>query len=280
MHLNEIISYEKLQFLYEGYCEMPLLWEGIFSDLLQFESPLQSNHVVTDLQIKQHKRLGKLAEDLFSNWIKQNQRFNVVFENLQIIEDKRTLGEIDVMLFDTELQKYIHLELVTKFYVYNPAYAASDIRAWIGPNRNDSLLEKVTKLKEKQLPLLHQKFTQQVLQDFIPKAEVIHQQVLFKAYLFVPLKSNINTGVLNTECIAGNYVTLTQFNSLHITAKRYHCPIKQDWLRHPKTQNSWKDIAEVLPQIAAFMDAAQSLMVWVKYNETYQRYIVVPYQHF
>lgn len=280
MHLSALISKEQLQFLYEGYCSMPLLWTGIYSGLTQFELPLVAYSLQEGVEIKQNKRLGKLAEDLFSQWLLESKQYDVVFENLQIIEGKRTLGEIDVMLFDTKLKNYIHLELVTKFYLYNPAYKACDIRAWVGPNRNDSLAEKVAKLSQKQLPLLHQKFTQQVLKSYLSSTKNIIQQVLFKANLFVPLNTEVVTGELNKQCVVGNYVTFSEFHKLHTIAKRYYCPTKQDWLRHPKTQKSWYIFEEIIPQVTTFMKQKQSLMVWVKYNETYQRYIVVPYEHF
>ncbi len=280
MEYKSTISEAQLQFLYEGYCSMPLLWEDCFFELRQFDASLEANHHLSGLHIKQNKRLGKLAEDLFSEWLNQSKRFQAVFENLQIIEDKRTIGEIDVLLFDTKNQKHIHLELVTKFYLYNPVFDANDIRAWIGPNRNDSLLEKVTKLKQKQLPLLYQKTTQNILANCIPQAKVIAQKVMFKANLFVPLHSKLSINVFNTNCIVGNYVTFLQFKELHNTHTSYFCPTKQDWLRQPKTQNKWNDFEITCVEIQRFIEVSQSLMVWVKYNETFQRYIVVPYAHF
>ena len=43
----------------------------------------------------------------------------------------------------------IHLEIVYKFYLYDNTIGTSEIDHWIGPNRNDSLREKLEKLKSK-----------------------------------------------------------------------------------------------------------------------------------
>ena len=280
--MSAIISEQHLQLLYKGYCSMPLLWEDTFFNLSQFEIPLINNEFAfAGLEVKQNIRLGKLAENLFSKWLQHNLRFDSILENLQIINGKCTIGEIDVIIFDNKFQKYIHLELVTKFYLYNPAYAASDINAWIGPNRNDSLFEKIDKLKQKQLPLLHREFTQQVLKKHgIITTTAIEQKVLFKANLFVPVNAKLNTGSFNKACIVGNYLTLNEFKKVHKTNSKYHCPTKKDWLRHPNTQCNWNSFDEVLFQINNFMEKKQSLMVWVKHKDTFMRYIVVPYEHF
>jgi len=206
-----------MQNLFEGYCRMPLLWKEKFFGLQQFKEPLNS-HIIKNPPL--------------------------VFENLQIIKEKQTLGELDVLLLDRLHKKYIHLELITKFYLYNPAFEANDIKAWIGPNRNDSLYDKTTKLKEKQLPLLYHQFTQKLLLNYIPEKKNIEQQVCFKANLFVPIGFKEKLTVFNSNCIVGNYLTFIQFKEVHNHLNLYFCPTKQDWLRDPATQKEWMTFDE------------------------------------
>jgi len=270
----------QIQDLFEGYCQMPVLWKKELFGLQQFDVISNSKAIQNFPQVKPNKRLGKLAEDLFSTWLRNNARYQSVFENLQIIQRKQTLGELDAMLFDISKQTYIHLELITKFYLYNPVFNADDIRAWIGPNRNDSLYDKVAKLKQKQLPLLHKEFTQQILKKYISGKENIVQQVCFKANLFVPINFQEKLTVFNPECIVGNYLTCNEFKALHNNSNQYFCPTKQDWLRSPTTQKNWVSFDETCTRIQQFMSIEQSLMVWMKYKQQYKRYVVVPYEHF
>jgi len=233
-----------MQNLFEGYCRMPLLWKEKFFGLQQFKEPLNSHIIKNPPLVKSNKRLGKLAEELFSIWLKNSADYKAVFENLQIIKEKQTLGELDVLLLDRLHKKYIHLELITKFYLYNPAFEANDIKAWIGPNRNDSLYDKTTKLKEKQLPLLYHQFTQKLLLNYIPEKKNIEQQVCFKANLFVPIGFKEKLTVFNSNCIVGNYLTFIQFKEVHNHLNLYFCPTKQDWLRDPATQKEWMTFDE------------------------------------
>ena len=259
---------------------MPKLWQNTFHDLIQFRNT-QINKLPTPNDInRSNKRLGKLAEDLFSFWVKNQPDYKIVFENLQIINKKQTIGELDVCLFSFSLKKYIHLELITKFYLYNPAFNCNSIDAWIGPNRNDSLKNKIEKLTHKQLPLLHNTVTKERLSEYHINTENIIQQVCFKAWLFTPLGFNDKLTQFNSNCIAGHYMTFETFTELHSDTKTYYCPTKQDWLRFPETQKTWNSFNEVTKQIKLFMEAEQAIMVWVKKFSEYQRIIIVPYEQF
>ena len=97
---------------------MPLLWEDSFYDLIQFEeTQIQKLPQPRDIS-NSNKRLGKLAEELFIFWLKQNIKYRIVFENLQIIDHKQTLGELDICLYNSVSQtytpvSYTHLTLPT-----------------------------------------------------------------------------------------------------------------------------------------------------------------------
>ena len=259
---------------------MPMLWNNSFNGLQQFEATTISKTPQPKDINRSNKRLGKLAEDLFSFWVSNNTNYSIVFENLQIINNKQTLGELDVCLYSLLQKKYIHLELITKFYLYNPAFDCNSIEAWIGPNRNDSLKNKIEKLKDKQLPLFYSSITKKQLSNYNIDYTNTIQQVCFKAFLFVPVNFNGSLTQFNTKSIVGNYMTFDAFKSLHSDIKKYHCPTKQDWLRDPSTQNEWFSFEDSVPQIKLFIEAKQAIMVWSKNKTTYKRTIIVPYSQF
>lgn len=259
---------------------MPLLWHDTFYNLSQFEETnIDRLPAIEDIKAS-NKRLGKLAEELFSFWIKQQSKYTIVFENLQIIDHKQTLGELDICLHDASTQSNIHIELITKFYLYNPEYDCNSIEAWIGPNRNDSLKNKISKLSSKQLPLLHNPISLKKLAELKLDTEHLKQQVCFKAWLFVPLNFNEKLIQFNHECIAGHYLTYEIFKKRHSALNQYFCPTKQDWLRFPESQTEWQTFSAVAPQIQLFMEAEQAIMVWIKNEETFERNIVVPFKKF
>jgi len=60
-------------------------------------------------------------------------------------------------------EQAIYLEIQFKFYLYDKTLGETEIDHCIGPMRRDSLLIKLAKLREKQLPLLYTNETKVLL---------------------------------------------------------------------------------------------------------------------
>src|SRR5690606_6379440 len=166
---------KQLQQQYQGYLQTPLLWnkQALFG-LHQLQIPKQKTSVFNRKTAK-NLRLGKLVEQFVSTELSGIKEISILLENIQIQHGKQTLGELDCILeFDNTP---IHLEIVYKFYLYDVEEKDSEIEHWVGPNRNDTLLTKLTKLKEKQLPLLFNPRTKTVLEELHLKADNIQQLV-------------------------------------------------------------------------------------------------------
>jgi hypothetical protein len=103
-----------------------------------------------NFQLPTNVRLGHLVEKIVSELIKSSTNYKVLYENVQIINDKKTIGEIDFIIENINKKELIHLEMAYKFYLFDPNISADPINNWIGPNRNDSLKEKLDKLKKLQ----------------------------------------------------------------------------------------------------------------------------------
>ena len=94
------------------------------------------------------RRLGKYFETLWSYWISHHPRYQLVENNLQIIIDGETLGEIDFIVFDKVTGKTMHWEVAVKFYL-----GVGDTRVmsnWHGPNLRDRLDIKFRHLLDRQ----------------------------------------------------------------------------------------------------------------------------------
>ena len=165
----------------------------------------------------------------------------------------------------------VHLEIAYKFYLYDGTKAYENALApWIGPNRNDSLLYKINKLKEKQLPLLYKKESTEVLNKLELNPKDIQQYVCFKAQLFVPFhQTRIDITPLNSLCIAGSYLS---YNSLdELKNYLFYIPDKLDWLRTPHSSVEWLDFKEAKSVINDYIDSKRSPMCWIKDSSVIQK---------
>ena len=165
---------------------------------------------VEDADFLPQQRLGKLVEQFLLFDMSCLSQLKVLESNIQIFNGKQTIGELDCIC-EYEDSVY-HLEFVYKFYLYDPSIA-KEMERWIGPNRNDSLVKKLQKLKEKQFPLLYNPQTESQLGLEVNN---IKKSMLFQAQLFVP--ANLKTREfeqVNNDCIVGVYYTESQFKQLN-----------------------------------------------------------------
>jgi len=68
--------------------------------------------------------------------------YTILAKNLQIIAEKKTLGELDFIV-EAPANEFIHIEMVYKFYLYDPDRKGSWIEKLVGPNLKDHLSFKV-----------------------------------------------------------------------------------------------------------------------------------------
>src|SRR5690606_34795189 len=264
---------KQLQQQYQGYLQTPLLWDKQAGfDLQQFEIPKQET-IIFNRKTAKNLRLGKLVEQFVSTELNSVKEISILLENAQVQNGKQTIGELDcILMYNTTP---IHLEIVYKFYLYDDSIMDSEIEHWIGPNRNDTLVKKYTKLKEKQLPLLHNAHTKIILDQLSLKAEDITQRVLFKAQLFVPYqKKAITFEQLNEACVYGFYVNVSEINQF--SDCKFYIPSKKDWLIAVHPQVHWQSHNQFSEAIKELIAQRISPLCWLKYpNGTLEKFFVV-----
>ena len=246
---------------YIGYSKTPLLWNaGQINQLKQFDIELNEVNKPS-IDINDSIRLGKLVEHFVFIQLQQNKSISIIVKNLQIIQDKITIGEIDCLI--QYLNKYIHLEIVYKFYLYDQNIDTGELDHWIGPNKKDSLVFKLNKLKNKQLPLLHHFKTKELFHKIDLNTEFISSMVFFKAQLFVP-KELINNRFkhINNQCIVGYYIGMAEYKSL--CNCEFYMPSKLDWLIEPHKKVNWMSQINFTPYIEAEINQSRSPLCWMK----------------
>jgi hypothetical protein len=251
---------KKIQQHFNGFLQTPSLWSGnhIFN-LRQFK--LEQKSIAISENINEKIRLGKYIERFVSFQLKQKKEIHIISENIQIQQGKITLGELDFLLLKNH--KPIHLEVVYKFYLYDESVGNTEIEHFIGPNRKDSLVEKLNKLQQKQLPLLYTNECKTYLKNIRLNVSEIEQQVYFKAQLFVPFSnSKLKLSILNQNCIVGFYLNqkeLKQFRNC-----KFYIPSKKDWLTIPHSNVDWIPFNLFKLRIEPFFDRQFSPLIWIK----------------
>jgi len=106
--------------------------------------------------------------------------------NLQIFEDKRTLGAFD-FLIRLATGQVEHWEVAVKFYLLDGHVDVFE--HWMGPNRRDRLDIKVTRMAQHQLPLSSHPSAANALAKLNVQPSMLSTRALLKGLLFHPLVS-------------------------------------------------------------------------------------------
>lgn len=217
-------------------------------------------------------RLGHFAEKIVSELINASSNYRVLHENIQIIKDKDTLGELDFILEEVDTEKLIHMELAYKFYLYDPNISSNPIANWIGPNRNDSLIEKLDKLKNRQFPLLFH----ESLQAIIPNIDIsmVSQELCFLVSLYVPFKLKVNIDPSFETAIRGYYLDLQSWKSIDSESKFYYIPKKIEWGMDPWANDDWSHYIDLYEQIEETLSRKKSVLCWEKNGSDFTSYFI------
>ena len=257
--MADLVNIPHNQYRFKGYLQTKELWDGKLQGLSQYKIKGLST-LEFKLPNKQ-LRLGHLVEQLVFVCLRENKNIELLETNIQIIQDKKTIGELDCLIIDKG--KPIHLEIVYKFYLFDPSISGNEIDSWIGPNRNDSLKQKLAKLKTKQMPLLSHPKSNETLNGLGYNSEMFDQRVHFKAQLFIPLgySKQIITKV-NSSCISGFYMTLKELALFK--QNEFFIPSKLDWLIQPHSEVLWLSHSECLAVIEMELNVSRSPLCWMK----------------
>lgn len=257
---------------YQGYINTPHLWTH--HALLGLEQLVISQLPKSNFNqsVKGRMPLGKLVERFVIEELNQQSNISILSENIQIQKQKITIGEIDCLLRQNDIS--IHLEIIYKFYLYDPDLGPSEIDRWVGPNRKDNLIKKLHKLKDKQLPLLYSSQTKPLLDDLELNPDDIVQKVFFKAQLFAPYKKDIPFDLLNKACLTGFYIHVSAIDQF--SACTFYIPDKLDWLIEARDNAQWMNFDQFHKKIREFIQEKRAPLCWFKFPKgKIQKFFVV-----
>ena len=226
--------------------------------------------------------LGIQAEACFEAYLKHSKNYKLLTANLQIHtstslsnrKEKETIGELDYIVRKLKTNEVVHIELACKFYLYDVDAGVSEEEKWIGPNRKDSLHEKLEKIKLKQFPLINTRETIQKLKSLdieLPTS----QELCLKAFLFIPKKMDINIFPDNYKnCIVGHWIKQVDFINEDGNAL-YAIPDKKEWLFPYEQITNWLSISEIELEIQKQILDRKSPLIYKKISNEIERFFVV-----
>jgi len=259
----------KTQFL--GYMNTASLFKEL-NGLKQFQLDIKEiqDFDLTKLEIRQKLTLGSRVERFFEFYINQSKNYELIKNNIQIINNKHTFGELDFIIFDKKAEKYLHIEHVYKFYLYDDSFE-NEIDRYIGPNKNDTFVKKLAKLKNRQLPLLYKNETKEYLDGI--DINSFEQKICFKGNIFLPLHLvDTNISIIDNTCVRGFYLKREEFVSeLRYRSLEYFLPDKFDWVSDPNTNEIWVSFDEVITEVDLVLNREKSPLVWLRNKESNER---------
>jgi hypothetical protein len=227
----------------------------------------------SEFQLPTNLRLGHLAEKVVSELIRLSTNYKVLYENVQLVEAKRTVGEIDFIIEVIKTKQVIHMELAYKFYLYDPNIDSDPINNWIGPNRNDSLKEKLGKLKRNQFPLLYHNCSKSQFKDI--EINNASQALCFLVSLFIPYEYKVDFSPIYEKAIKGYYLNFETFMHLDNSDKTYYIPSKKEWGMDPSENEIWTDFNGVEKYIQTSIKEKQAPLCWENHNNSYLAFFIV-----
>lgn len=236
---------------------------------------LSNLNLITDLtfELPTKLRLGHMVEKIVSELFKSSTNYNVLHENIQIIKDKNTIGELDFIIENTSINQLIHLELAYKFYLFDPSISEEPIHNWIGPNRKDSLKEKLEKLKTKQFPLLFHEATKSKFATI--DINEVSQMLCLLVSLYIPYKYKGKFDPVYAKAIKGYYIDFENFKHFDHSAKAYYIPTKKEWGIDPATNEVWQSFEEIQYEMHRQLQQQHAPLCWQKCNDSYESFFVV-----
>lgn len=255
-----------LQEQYTGFINTPQIFaENLFSEypLFRTENSAEGKDLSTIVE-PESRVLGKRMENFFHFYITHFSYLKVLAHNEQIISEKQTLGELDFLLKDPVTAEVSHVELIYKFYLYDPETGTSEMDHLIGPNKRDSLNRKISRLQKRQFPLLFNEATRQLLNSLEVEPEAVVQKMCFKAAVFLPRHRKMSFSEINNETLAGYWIKARDFTEEIYGKELFYSPAKKYWPVNPEQNQTWISYSEVRSQVGLLLKQQLSLLLWMK----------------
>lgn len=166
--------------------------------------------------------MGRYFEQLLFFLINLDPNYELLAENRQIIEDKITLGELDLIIRNVHSRKLEHWEIALKFYLQienNPGP-----EHMLGPSTKDNLQRKMIKLLGSQLLLSER---DEIKEEF-PKLKA---KLFVRGIFFYPWQqASCTSEGVSMDHLKGEWLKLSELPQLKDSGKHWRLKSKPSWI--------------------------------------------------
>lgn len=274
---KRISNQSRLKAQFEGFVKTPPLWEEAAFGIQQFPISAPLPHLLNQTVIPppSHGPLGKRMESFFQFYVEHFSDYRTLAHNVQIQGTSATVGEIDFLLEENSTAQVLHVELVYKFYLYEPSIQ-DELSKWIGPNRRDTLVKKLDRLQRHQLPMVYDTASRPLMEELGVSVDTVKQYVCFKSQLFLPKNFGATVPLINPSCLMGFWIRYENFTAGEYGEFSFFSPSKQDWPMDPSQNDQWYDFTATRLQVHDFIIHKRSPLLWInKGYGVFERLFVV-----
>lgn len=269
------------------------LWNGPLAGVLQFPlsefdlSHLKEKNPYLKLpEIPENTILGKRAEYLYQWCIEQSLNYKLIAANVQINVPGKTIGELDYLIKELKTGRIFHIELVYKFYCYDPNSSQKSVHLdhsqhielskYIGPNKRDNFVYKLDRLINHQLPLLYHPATRVQLAPLELDIDQIEQRACFLAHIFIPRDMwQHDFKYINKRSIAGYYMNKDAFAKAYST-HLYYFPHKRQWIMPAHCLTVAYSHENALLLVMSSLDRNFAPLLWMQLEDgNFEKFFVI-----
>lgn len=155
-------------------------------------------------------KVGITFEALLQWGLEAGLGYRCIARDVQIMEDKRTVGALDLILL-SPAGKTEHWELAYKLFLQ--ADSGTGWESWLGPGGRDRLDKKVHRMLDHQLPLSSREVTGQVL-SALGVESVTTRRLMLQGVLFTALGSDSIRATQGHQPAQGRWARASQVRGL------------------------------------------------------------------
>lgn len=170
-----------------------------------------------------HMPMGRYFEQLLIYALERDPIYELLAANRQLIVEKQTLGELDLILYNRQSKQREHWEVALKFYLQTAPRAEHDF--YLGPSAKDYLAKKMKSLFERQLPLAKHPL---IGEEF----GALKSRLFLKGMLFFPLSGDATLPKFwNPKAPLGRWIKFQDFSKARFEPSSVFKVLrKPDWM--------------------------------------------------
>jgi hypothetical protein len=211
-----------------------------------------------------HMPMGKYFEQLLLYIFDRDPRFEVLLANHQIIEDKTTIGEIDIILRDLKSNTVEHWEICLKFYLQTEP--SSEQGLMLGPGAKDNMERKVSKLIGHQMQLSKHPSIKNLI-----GTENIESKLFMKGQLFYHLgQKEVITQNVNPGSETGYWCFHSSLKTMLDKKHKYLIISKPNWIEKQLLESDTEldSLSEITNKINVYFNTESNTLLLVGLSET------------